>query len=132
MSHWRWLTWGLLLGFVSVSSTLAEETEAQRLMKKLLAPPKIQTEAGFTAKLLVPPGQLYDPLFMRPQGGAVWLNEDGGEEDDKGSRLLSLDTRGKITILAGLGKLLPVTSFDVAPQGFGAFGGQIFTGKARN
>jgi hypothetical protein len=67
MSHWRWLMCGLLLGFVSVSSTLAEETEAQRLIKKLLAPPKIQTEAGFTAKLLVPPGRLYDPLFMRPR-----------------------------------------------------------------
>jgi len=65
MSHWRWLTCGLLLGFVSVSSTLAEETEAQRLIKKLLAPPKIQTEAGFTAKLLVPPGQLYEALLQK-------------------------------------------------------------------
>ncbi len=67
MSHGRWLSCGLLLGFVSVSSIRAEENEAQRLIKKLLAPPKIQTEAGFTAKLLVPPGQLYEPLFMRPR-----------------------------------------------------------------
>ena len=125
MAHWGGLAYGLLLALACVSSTSAEETEAQRLIKKLLAPPKIQTEAGFTAKLLVPPGQLYDPLFMRPQGKAIWLNDDGGEENDKGSRLLSLDTRGKITILAGLGKLLPVTSFDVAPEGFGAFAGQI-------
>jgi hypothetical protein len=110
-----------------VSSSSAEETEADRLIKKLLAPPTIQTEAGFTAKLLVLPGQLYDPLFMRPQGGVVWLNDDGGEENDKGSRLLSLSTQGKISVLAGLGKLLPVTSFDVAPESFGSFGGQIFT-----
>jgi hypothetical protein len=127
MSQWRRFACGLVLGLMSVSATSAEETEAQRLIKKLLAPPKIQTEAGFTAKLLVPPGQLYDPLFMRPQGETVWLNDDGGEESDKGSRLLALNTRGKITILAGLGKLLPVTSFDVAPEGFGSFGGQIFT-----
>ena len=127
MSHWQWLASGLALVLACVSPSVAQETEAERLLKKLLAPPQLQTEAGFTAKLLVPPGQLYDPLFMRPQGKAVWLNDDGGEENDKGSRLLSLDTGGKITILAGLGKLLPVTSFDVAPEGFGAFAGQIFT-----
>ena len=127
MSHWRWFAGGLALVLVLVSPSMGQETEAERLIKKLLAPPQIQTEAGFTAKLLIPPGQLYDPLFMRPQGKAIWLNDDGGEENDKGSRLLSLDTGGKITILAGLGKLLPVTSFDVAPKGFGAFGEQIFT-----
>jgi hypothetical protein len=118
---------GLLLGLVGVSSAFAEETEAQRLIKKLLAPPRIQIEAGFNVKLLVPPGQLYDPLFMRPQGEAVWLNDDGGEEKDKGSRLLSLDKQGKISVLADVGKLLPVVGFDLAPEGFGSFGGQIFT-----
>src|SRR5262245_59306800 len=103
---------GIALSLMSVSSALAADTEADRLLKKLLAPPQIHTEAGFTAKLLIPPGQLYDPLFMRPQGKAIWLNDDGGEENDKGSRLLSLSTQGKISVLAGLGKLLPVTSFD--------------------
>jgi hypothetical protein len=39
------------------------ETEAQRVVARLLAPPTIKTELGFTAKILVPPGQLYDPLF---------------------------------------------------------------------
>jgi sugar lactone lactonase YvrE len=57
----------------------------------------------------------------------VWLNDDGGEEQGKGSRLLSLDRNGKISVLAGIGKLLPVTGFDVAPATFGSFGGQIFT-----
>ena len=82
MPHGRCLILGIVVSLASVSSVLAEDTEAQRLIKKLLAPPKIQTEAGFTAKLLVPPGQLYDPLFMHPQGEAVWLNDDGGEEND--------------------------------------------------
>ncbi len=127
MPYGNCLILGIALSMVSISSVLAEETEAQRLIKKLLAPPTVQTEPGFTAKLLVPPGQLYDPLFLRPQGKAVWLNDDGGEEHDKGSRLLSLNKQGKITVLAGLGKLLPVTGFDVAPESFGSFGGQIFT-----
>jgi len=127
MLHGSRLILGIALSLVSVSSVLAEETEAQRLIKKLLAPPKIQAATGFTAKVLIPPGQLYDPLFMRPQGEAVWLNDDGGEENEKGSRLLSLNRQGKISVLAGLGKLLPITGFDVAPEGFGAFGGQIFT-----
>src|SRR5207247_3566512 len=34
---------------------------------------------------------------------------------------------GKISVLAGIGKLLPVTGFDVAPATFGSYGGQIFT-----
>jgi hypothetical protein len=80
---------------------MAQETEAERLLKKLLAPPQIQTEAGFTAKLLIPPGQLYDPLLMRPQGGVVWLNDDGSEENGKGSRLLSLSKQRKIAVLVG-------------------------------
>jgi len=75
MSHWRWLACGLFLVFVSVSSIRAEETQAQRLMKKLLVPPKIQTEAGFTAKLPVPPGQLHDPLI----GKALWVTDVNGD-----------------------------------------------------
>ena len=38
-----------------------------------------------------------------------------------------LDKQGKISVLAGLGKLLPVAGFDVAPASFGAFAGQIFS-----
>jgi hypothetical protein len=64
---------------------------------------------------------------MLPRGDVVWFNDDGGEEDEKGSRLLTLDANGKISVLAGLGKLLPVTGFDVAPASFGSFKGQIFS-----
>lgn len=117
---------GLCVSGALVSPTSAEE-ELKKLVDRILKPPTIQAESGFTAKVLIPPGHLYDPLWMLPQEGAVWLNDDGGEEKGKGSRLLSLDPQGKISVLAGVGKLLPVTGFDIAPKGFGDFAGQIFT-----
>ncbi len=116
---------GCLLGVASASS-VAEQTLPD-LMQRLLAPPAIQTESGFTAKVLVPPGQLYDPLVMLPMGSVTWLNDDGGEEKDKGSRLLAINALGEISVLAGIGKLLPTVGFDLAPPDFGEFGGQIFT-----
>ncbi len=103
------------------------ESVANEVVDRLLASPTIQTEPGFAAKVLIPPGQLYDPLVMRPMGKVTWLNDDGGEEKDKGSRLLALSADGDISVLAGLGKLLPTVGFDLAPQGFGDYGGQIFS-----
>lgn len=38
--------------------------EAQMVIGRMLASPVIKPEDGFTAKLLIPPGELYDPLFM--------------------------------------------------------------------
>jgi hypothetical protein len=120
------LLWGVVLSGMLVSTGAAEE-ETTRVVGRLLEPPKVQTAAGFTAKVLVPPGQLYDPLFMLPHADAVWLNDDGAEEKDKGSRLLAVDKGGKISVVAGLGKLLPTVGFDLAPSSFGEFGGQVFT-----
>jgi len=120
------LLWGTVVSGVLVSSGMAEE-EAARVVDRLLESPKVQAEAGFTAKVLVPPGQLYDPLFMLPRENTVWLNDDGGEEEDKGSRLLAVDKAGKISVVAGLGKILPTVGFDLAPASFGEFGGQVFT-----
>ena len=97
------------------------------VVARLIAPPQVKAEAGFTAKVLVPPGQLYDPLVMLPVGEAMWLNDDGGEEAGKGSRLLSIDPRGKITVLAGIGKLLPTVGYDIAPPSFGRYGGDVFS-----
>ena len=37
------------------------QPELRRVLSRLLAPPTIQIEAGFKARLLVPPGLLYDP-----------------------------------------------------------------------
>jgi len=126
MQNLWWKVIGLVLVGTFVSSALAEE-ELKNLMDRLLAPPKIEAQSGFTAKVLVPPGQFYDPLFVVARDGDTWLNDDGPEEGEKGSRLLSVDETGKISVVAGIGKLLPVTGFDIAPKSFGESEGQIYT-----
>ena len=97
------------------------------VVTRLTKPPQIKTAAGFVAKVLVPPGQLYDPLVMLPVGDVMWINDDGGEENGKGSRLLSIDPLGKITVLADIGKLLPTLGYDIAPASFGRYGGDVFS-----
>lgn len=124
-NFWRVLG-GLCIGTAIVSPGYAEE-ELKQLVDRLLAPPKIETQAGFTAKVLVPPGQFYDPLFVLARDGALWLNDDGPEQGEKGGRLLSVDEAGKVSVVAGIGKLLPVTGFGIAPKSFGEFEGQIYT-----
>ncbi|MGH7961058.1 MAG: SMP-30/gluconolactonase/LRE family protein [Candidatus Binatia bacterium] len=126
MRNLRRIVVGLCASGVWLSPALAEE-ELQKLIDRLLTRPTIQAEARFTARLLVPPGHVYDPLWFVPRDGVMWVNDDGKEEGAKGSRILSISRDGKITALADIGKLLPVVGFDVAPQSFGAFGGQIFT-----
>jgi hypothetical protein len=79
--------------------------EAQVVVDRLLAPPTINTEPGFTAKLLVAPGQFYDPLFMVIRHDRVWINDDGGATDGHGSRILAVTPDGKIAILMGIDKL---------------------------
>jgi hypothetical protein len=101
--------------------------EAQAVIDRLLAPPTITAEPGFSATLLVPPGELYDPLFMVPRGDTVWMNDDGREIGAHGSRILEFTLKGKISVLIDADKLLPTTGIDVAPADFGSYGGQIFT-----
>jgi sugar lactone lactonase YvrE len=101
--------------------------EAQALIDRLLAPPVIRPEAGFRARLLIPPGELYDPLFMLPHDGVVWMNDDGLATDGHGSRLLAIGPQGKISVLMGPDKLLLVTGFDLAPASYGNYGGQLFS-----
>jgi len=101
--------------------------EAQAVINVLLAAPEVKTESGFNATMVIAPGELYDPLFMEPHGNVVWMNDDGRATDGHGSRLLATDPDGKISVLMGADKLLPVTGFDIAPQGFGNFGGQLFS-----
>jgi hypothetical protein len=55
------------------------QEELKQLVDRLLAPPKIETRAGFTAKVLVPPGQFYDPLFIVARDDAIWVSDDGPE-----------------------------------------------------
>jgi hypothetical protein len=97
------------------------------VVDSLLARPAIKTEAGFSTKMLVAPGELYDPLFMVRHDASVWMNDDGKATDGHGSRILSISPDGKISTLIGADKLLPVTGFDIAPRGFGDYGGQIFS-----
>jgi hypothetical protein len=101
--------------------------EAQAVIDKLLAVPAIRPEASFRAKMLIPPGELYDPLFMVPRGATILMNDDGKATDGHGSRVLSVAPEGRISVLMEADKLLPVLGFDVAPQGFGVFGGKLFS-----
>jgi hypothetical protein len=117
-----------MIGCVAAAATAsAVGRESQLVIGRLLAPPVIKAEPGFSAKLLVPPGELYDPLFMVPRSDAVWMNDDGKATDGHGSRVLSLSLAGKISVVMGTDKLLPVTGFDVAPANFGKYGDQIFS-----
>ncbi len=100
--------------------------EAQSVVDLLLAPPTIKTEPGFRAKMLVQPGELYDPLFVVPHDDLILLNDDGKAIGDRGSRLLSLTLDGGISVLMGPTSLHPITAFDVAPASFGKFAGQVF------
>ena len=101
--------------------------EARLVIDRLLAPPTIRAQAGFSVMVLVPPGEFYDPLFMVPRRDAVWMNDDGKASDGHGSRLLSVSHDGKISVLLGADKLLPVTGFDLVTDNFGKYGGQIFS-----
>ena len=91
---------------------------------------EIRPAEGFRARVIVPPGEFYDPLVMHPRDGAVWVNDDGKEAEhaeDKGSRLMAVDPGGAVTVLVDADQLLPISAgFDVAPDGFGDYGGQVF------
>jgi hypothetical protein len=118
-----------LIGSVSTGYTAAYAVgrEEQSTLRRILAPPVVKPEAAFKAKLLVTPGELYDPLFMVPRDDSVWMNDDGKATDGHGSRILSLSLNARISVLMDVDKLLPVTGFDVVPDDFGKYRGQIFS-----
>ncbi len=67
---------------------------------------------------------------FRAAAHPVWLNDDGGEAGrQRHGRIVSTaPSTGKVTVLIGpSSKILPTVGMDVAPAGFGSFGGQIFT-----
>ncbi len=125
-SSMSYLTAAMLGVSLLNTQTFAEE-EVKALLNRLLVAPTIKAAEGFRAEVLIPPGEFYDPLWPHAQGEAIWLNDDGGEEGDKGSRIVSISKEGKISELVGLGRLLPVTGFDVAPASFGEFAGHIYS-----
>jgi hypothetical protein len=85
----------------------------------------IKTEPGFTAKILVPPGQLYDPLFVFMHNGAAWLTDDGGEVDGTGSRIVSVNAKGEVTVIVPYTVTVPMIAGGFAPSSFGKLTGQI-------
>jgi hypothetical protein len=125
----KWSIWRVVVGVVLsglVAATVQAEDELKAMLDRVMAH-DIKPAAGFTAKVIVPPGQMYDPLVMHLHGDAVWLNDDGKEEGEKGSRLLAVDPQGKVSVLVDADKMLPISAgFDIAPDDFGPFGGQVF------
>ena len=100
--------------------------ELLRVLKRILDDPEIRTGDGFKARLLSPPGEMYDPLFMRDRGDVVWVNDCGGQEGSAGGQIVAVDRQGRVETVVGLGRLLPVTGFDIAPASFAPFSGHIF------
>lgn len=92
-----------------------------------LAMPTITADSGYAARVLVPPGTLYDPLFpIAGEGDDLWINDDGGEEGEGGGGLYRVQSNGTVTPLVPVGKIPPPTGIDRAPRSFGAHAGQIF------
>lgn len=121
---WRVIVELVLNGLVV--ATVGAEDELKALLDRVMAH-DIKPAAGFTAKVIAPPGRMYDPLVMHLHGDAVWINDDGKEEGDKGNRLLSIDRQGKVSALVDTNKMLPISAgFGITPEEFGNFGGQIF------
>ena len=116
---------GLACGTTPQPDTANREREIDRVLETLLASPTIQTEPGFTATVLVPPGELYDPLTLIQHGDAVWVNDDGGTGPL--GRIWAVDKQGRVSVVVDANRLNATTGFDIAPPGFGDYGGKIFT-----
>ena len=101
--------------------------EVTAAVERLMGAPQVIPEPGLTASILVSPGHMFDPLTLIPRGDGVWLNDDGGELGEQGGRIFAVDRDGTVSTVVEMSRLRPPTGFDVAPEGFGAFGGQIFT-----
>ena len=100
--------------------------EVDALFSRLLQAPTVAAATGYQASMLVAPGQLYDPLWLHRHGEEMWLNDDGGEEGEKGSRILALRSDGSLRVVVALGRMLPVTGYDFAPPAFGVHAGRIY------
>lgn len=104
----------------------SQATELDDMLESMLAH-EVVAAPGYRARVVVPPGHTYDPLVMHVVDGRVWLNDDGKEVGETGSRMLAIDRDGRVEVLVDADKLAPISAgFDVAPEGFGEYGGQIF------
>ena len=100
--------------------------EIERSVNRVMTSPDLRAEEGFRAEVLVPPGELFDPIALISRGDVVWLSDDRGQEPGGGGRIAALNTSGRLSTVADTGLLIPPSGFDTAPEGFGAFAGQIF------
>jgi hypothetical protein len=102
-------------------------TQHDPIAATFLAMPTITADSGYSARVLVPPGTLYDPLFpIAGEGDDLWINDDGGEEGEGGGGLYRVQSDGTVTPLVAVGKIPPPTGIDRAPRSFGSYAGQIF------
>ena len=92
-----------------------------------MAAPQLTVATGYNARVLVPQGTFYDPLFpIAGEGDDIWLNNDGGEEGEGGGGLYCVKSTGAVSALVPVGKIPPPTGIDRAPQSFAPHTGQIF------
>lgn len=90
--------------------------------------PRIHTAPGLSATVVVPPGTMYDPLYVIPRpDGSVWINDDGGVAGKRGGYVWLVDSKGRVSPLVDASRMLPATGFDIAPRSFGKLGGQLLT-----
>jgi len=94
---------------------------------RLMAPPPVQGTTGFTATTVVAPGTVSDPLVLVPRGEGAWLNDGGGEDGERGGEILAVTGDGQVSRVFDTGRTRPTASMAVAPEGYGALGGQLFT-----
>lgn len=115
-----------VLIFAIATGPARHQQEYGEVVARLMAMTEISAAPEYQADVLIPPGQVYDPLSAVAYGDGFLLNDDGGVEGEKGSRILKVGLDGGIDVVVGLDKLPPVVGFDRAPDDFGAFGGQLF------
>ena len=120
---------GGLLGALAAITVCALPVDArdepETVVQRLLAPPIIEPESGFKATVIVPPGHIYDPMWMVPSGNSIWINDDGGEEGEHGGRIFAVTHAGRVSTLVDIDRSLPIEGFDIAPSDFGSYGGKI-------
>jgi sugar lactone lactonase YvrE len=84
------------------------------------------TADGFRVTVLVPPGTMYDPGSVLPRpDGSVWVGDDGGVGGNRGGVIWSVDKNGKVTKLVDEYHAMPTIGVDLAPKGFGKWGGEL-------
>ncbi len=101
-------------------------SEVGRIVARLLPTPAISPAAGFTARVIVPPGQAYDPVDVRMRGTTAFLTDEGGQEGSRGGRLLTVDASGRLGVRLDVDALTPVIGFDLAPASVAPHPGTLY------